>query len=169
MEILYTFIGLLVIVGIYFLTKTVKKKKAQFNKIYQIRDTAFESLAFESKIFNLQNIHREKIKINPLKIDYKTDELAAGRVVGMIESGEFSHAKMGEASKDLIMLGADTVGENLSFGYGSPKSIIAALLRSPGHKKNMLNPNYDWCGISVMKNLQNRIIVCILYGGDDEI
>ena len=37
---------------------------------------------------------------------------------------------------------------------------------SDGHRKNMLNKRYDWCGIYV-KDDGDRNYFCVIFGGDD--
>lgn len=45
------------------------------------------------------------------------------------------------------------VGENIAWGSGSratPRSVVHAWLRSPGHRRNILNPRYRELGIGVV-------------------
>jgi len=41
-----------------------------------------------------------------------------------------------------------TYGENIALGYQTEKSVIDAWMKSPGHCKNIMNPNYTEMGAS---------------------
>ena len=39
------------------------------------------------------------------------------------------------------------VGENISAGYSTPREVVAGWMNSPGHRNNILNPNYTEIGV----------------------
>jgi uncharacterized protein YkwD len=78
----------------------------------------------------------------------------------MVTAGLFSHdSPDGRDFEDRILaagyrsLGAGwTVGENIAWGTGSlatPRAITAAWMNSPGHRANVLEPDYREIGIGV--------------------
>lgn len=42
-----------------------------------------------------------------------------------------------------------TVGENIAAGQWSPEAVVAAWMASPGHRANILNPNYTEIGVGL--------------------
>ena len=42
-------------------------------------------------------------------------------------------------------------GENLAKGYSTPEETVMAWMNSPGHKANILNPNFTYIGVYVYK------------------
>lgn len=42
-----------------------------------------------------------------------------------------------------------TIGENLAAGQSSPEEVVAAWMASPGHRANILNPNYTEIGVGL--------------------
>jgi len=42
-----------------------------------------------------------------------------------------------------------TLGENLAGGQRTPESVVAAWMASPGHRQNLLNPNYTEIGVGM--------------------
>ena len=42
-------------------------------------------------------------------------------------------------------------GENIAAGQSSPQSVMESWLNSPGHRKNILNPNFEYIGIGIAR------------------
>ncbi len=41
-----------------------------------------------------------------------------------------------------------TAGENIAFGYETPRALVSAWMHSPGHRANILNPHFHRIGVS---------------------
>ncbi len=50
------------------------------------------------------------------------------------------------ATTDTFVHSGQPVGENIAAGYGSPAATVAAWMASPGHRDNILNPEYTQVG-----------------------
>ncbi|MCA1734131.1 MAG: CAP domain-containing protein, partial [Acidobacteria bacterium] len=40
-------------------------------------------------------------------------------------------------------------GENLAAGFASAKLVVAAWMRSPGHRDNLLSPSFEAVGVAI--------------------
>jgi uncharacterized protein YkwD len=45
-----------------------------------------------------------------------------------------------------------TYGENIAFGYATAAAVMQAWMNSPGHRANILNPNFTEIGVGVVAN-----------------
>jgi hypothetical protein len=41
-----------------------------------------------------------------------------------------------------------TAGENIAYGYESPRALVSAWMHSEGHRANILNPHFHRIGVS---------------------
>ncbi len=104
--------------------------------------------------------HTNKQRINnglpPLRENSQLNLTADLKSKDMDENRYFSHySPTGEGVGDLARrVGYDYIflGENLALGnFRSDKVVVEAWMASPGHRKNILNPDYEEIGISVVK------------------
>jgi uncharacterized protein YkwD len=47
-----------------------------------------------------------------------------------------------------------TYGENIAFGYATAAAVMQAWMNSPGHRANILNPNFKEIGVGAVANAQ---------------
>lgn len=59
---------------------------------------------------------------------------------------------------------ARSVAENVAEGFGSPGPNVTAWLRSPGHRKNLLNAKYTRLGIGVAYDRRGRAYTVQVFG-----
>jgi len=92
----------------------------------------------------LHNQIRETNHLPPLKESPKLTEIAK------IRSKEitvlFGHIR--PTGEKWESLGSGFRGENLSRGYGSEREVMAALMNSPAHRENILEPRFEEIGVS---------------------
>lgn len=107
----------------------------------------------ESKMLEQVNIERRKAGVAPLELDIKLQDLAREYAKDMLSRGSFSHYTPERLSPFDRMASANIsyqyAGENLAF---APDVGIAmnGLMKSQGHRENMLNPNFRRVGIGVI-------------------
>lgn len=46
-------------------------------------------------------------------------------------------------------------GENLAVHFYTPEQLVSAWMRSPGHKANILNPNFEEIGVGIASGMRN--------------
>lgn len=106
----------------------------------------------EFAMINLVNKERLKVDLPPLSYDAKLQEIARAHSADMFERGYFSHYtpeghdlafRAKAASIDFLV-----IGENLAY---APSLELAhqGLMNSPGHRANILSPDYHRIGIGV--------------------
>jgi uncharacterized protein YkwD len=103
----------------------------------------------ELKLMDLINAHRESIGLTRLEkinyISYKSSE----HNNYMMENDVVNHDFFQQRSQDLInLLGAERVGENVAYNFGTPEGVLIAWLNSPGHKDN-IEGDYTNFGVSI--------------------
>jgi uncharacterized protein YkwD len=88
----------------------------------------------------------------------KLDRSAGMKSVDIVRCDSFSHYACGRdftywiERVGFLSRGCWRAGENLAWGtgsYGTPGSIIRAWLRSPGHRRNILSPDFEQFGVGL--------------------
>ena len=116
--------------------------------------TENEYVAEEQQMLDLINEERALYDLEPLRFNAILNDVASEHSKEMIEKDYFSHysydgttfsERMENAGYDILY-----AGENIAMRY--PPDLIAAhegLMNSPGHRANILNPNYNEIGIGI--------------------
>ncbi|WP_422448484.1 CAP domain-containing protein [Thermoanaerobacterium sp. DL9XJH110] len=109
--------------------------------------------ADEQKMFDLVNAERKKAGLDPLKIDMRLVDISRKKSRDMIEKNYFGHTSptYGTPFNALKANGIayTYAGENLA-GAPTVEQAHKSLMASPGHRANILNPNYDYVGIGIV-------------------
>lgn len=106
----------------------------------------------EQQMVNLVNNARTQNNLPALKVDMQLCNVARVKSQDMIDNNYFSHysPKYGSPMDMLKSFGVNFVqaGENIA-GNQNVQSAENALMNSPEHRKNILNPDYTHIGIGV--------------------
>ncbi len=106
---------------------------------------------FEQTVFELVNVERQSRGLRPLQVDAKLFEVARLKSVDMHDKRYFSHTSPTYGSPfDMMRRFGITyrfAGENIAAGQTSPEAAVRGWMNSPGHRANILNPNYTHIGI----------------------
>ncbi|MBW4709122.1 hypothetical protein KX928_15125 [Roseobacter sp. YSTF-M11] len=120
--------------------------------------------ALEQLMLNLINEERAAVGVQPLTFDDRLNDASEDHSSWMLGSNQFSHTGVGGSSPTDRMEragfefeGAWRSGENIGWQSerGDPgleddvEQIHDSLMRSPGHRANILNPNFDEIGIGI--------------------
>lgn len=107
----------------------------------------------EQQMLNLVNQERTSRGLRALQADLEVTRLARLKSQDMINLGYFAHQSPTYGSPFDMMRSAGvtyrTAGENLA-GAASVERAHNALMNSPGHRANILNPNYTHIGIGAI-------------------
>jgi Ca2+-binding RTX toxin-like protein len=110
-----------------------------------------ENSAFEQEVLRLTNEFRQQNNLDPLSIDQNLEKAADLHTQNMANKDFFSHTgKDGSKPWDRAKTAgyeSGTIGENIAAGYTTPQSVVNGWINSPGHRANMLNPNYNEIGL----------------------
>jgi len=111
--------------------------------------TASET-SWAEQVVTWANVERVRQGLAPLR---QVPELM--RSAALHSQDMASHDFMGHTGSDgstpgdrMHRAGYDwhTYGENVAAGYGSPASVVAGWMASPGHRANILNPSFEDVG-----------------------
>lgn len=106
---------------------------------------------FEQEVLRLTNEFRQRNGLKPLVIDQSLDRAADQHSKNMAMQDFFAHTgkdssrPVDRAQKAGYESGF--VGENIAAGYRTAAEVVQGWINSPGHKANMLNPQYNEIGI----------------------
>jgi uncharacterized YkwD family protein len=110
--------------------------------------------AEEARMLQLVNEERAKAGVAPLTIDPALVKAARLKSQDMIDKNYFDHISptYGDSFKMMKTMGIQFgyAGENLA-GNPSVENAHETLMASPGHRKNILNPNYTHIGIGIVE------------------
>lgn len=106
----------------------------------------------EQQMLNLINASRSQNHLAPLKVDMELTNVARIKAQDMIDNHYFSHfsPKYGSPFDMMKAFGVNYVqaGENIA-GNQSVPNAENALMNSPGHRRNILSPNFTHIGIGI--------------------
>lgn len=119
-----------------------------------------ETAAYISEVLILTNEARSRPQscgaesfppANALELSNSLTGAAIGHAEDMARLGYFSHSSQdGRQLADRVNATGyswRTIGENIAKGQRSPKQVVAGWVNSPGHCKNIMNPNFKQIGI----------------------
>lgn len=117
----------------------------------------------EQKLLNLVNQARVKKGIRTLKVDLNLLKVARAKAEDMVKRSYFSHNSptYGSPFEMIKRFGVNykTAGENIA-GSAAVEDGFNAWLKSEGHRKNLLNSNFNYTGIAVINSkIYGKIIV----------
>lgn len=114
-------------------------------------EAAADDVDFIDEVIRLCNEEREAAGLSPLeKSDSLTDAAA-------VRAGElprkFSHTRPdGSSCFTAFPEKSKTKGENIAMGYSNPEQVVSGWMNSPGHKANILNPDFTKIGVGYNEN-----------------
>lgn len=110
--------------------------------------------AEEQQMITLVNQERVKNGVKPLQVDMQLVKVGRMKSQDMIDNHYFGHisAKYGSPFDLMKAQGItfNTAGENIA-GNWTVGAAHTALMNSPGHRSNILSPNYTKIGIGIIK------------------
>lgn len=111
---------------------------------------------FEQQVFELTNQERAKNGLSPLKANAELNYAADKYAEEMSERGVLSHTGP-DGSKpwdraEAVGYEARMMGENLAAGQRTAEQVVEGWMGSPGHRANILKPQYTDIGVGFYNN-----------------
>ena len=110
-------------------------------------------ISLAQQVLTLVNQERATAGLSPLTAHAGCDQVAYDHSWDMDYRDFFSHTNPDNASPFDRMAGAGVTytaaGENIAAGYATPAAVMTGWMNSPGHRANILNPNFTEIGIGV--------------------
>lgn len=110
----------------------------------------------ESRVIELTNLERRRNGLQDVQPDQALSGVAREKSNDMQRNQYFSHTSPTYGSPFDMMrdMGVtyNAAGENIAMGQSTPEQVVQAWMNSPGHRKNMLSPNYSHIGVGYNPN-----------------
>jgi len=107
--------------------------------------------SIEQQVVNLVNAERAKAGLKPLKADWELARVARFKSEDMRDNRYFDHNSpiYGTPFQMMKSFGINyrSAGENIAAGQTTAESVMKSWMNSPGHKKNILSPNFTHIGV----------------------
>lgn len=133
------------------LNPNVVPTNMQIGSVIRLRETAKSPASFEQQVANLVNAERAKHGLKPLLHRADIKNVAEKKAMDLIHSNYFSHNSPNYGSPfDMLRtfgISYRTAGENIAKGQKSPQEVMNAMMNSPGHRANILKPEFDSIGV----------------------
>ena len=105
----------------------------------------------EQQVLALTNEERAKAGLKPLQLDDQLMASARAKSLDMAKNHYFSHTSptYGSPFDQMKQYGVTyrAAAENIAKGQRSAKEVVQAWMDSPGHRQNILTPNFTHIGI----------------------
>jgi len=109
----------------------------------------------EKEVARLVNEERAKAGLAPLTLESKLSDVARAHSKDMAINTFFDHTNLrGESPFDRMHSAGityRTAGENIAAGQVSAEEVMISWMNSPGHRANILNPDFKYIGVGYYK------------------
>lgn len=113
--------------------------------------SAIAEKGFTEQVRALTNLERRKAGLSPLRFNAQLAAAAQAHSEDMARHRRMSHVGSNGSTAAQRIKGAGyrgrTLAENVANGHSSPEAVVSGWMRSPGHRKNILNPAYQEIGV----------------------
>lgn len=94
------------------------------------------------------NAKRDNNGLDPLTRNACLKTMARKQARRMARKGQMFHQRLGRV-QDRCDVG--WAGENVAYGFGTGKAVVKAWIKSPGHRENILRPQFESMGIAAVR------------------
>lgn len=112
--------------------------------------------SYEQKVVQLVNAERQKNGLPSLSLSSSISGVARTKSKDMADNNYFAHQSptYGSAGDMLKQFGVSysAWGENIASGQRSPEAVVNAWMNSPGHRANILSPDFNKIGVGYVTN-----------------
>ena len=127
----------------------------------------FAMSRWERAIVQLTNEERKKRKLPPLKPNPKLFAAARQHSIHMARRQQMAHELDGSVPHQRVAEAgyhARSLGENVAFGQRSPRQVVQTWMKSPGHRKNILNRRFTEIGVGVARSRRGLLYFTQVFG-----
>ncbi|MBQ9552788.1 MAG: SafA/ExsA family spore coat assembly protein [Clostridia bacterium] len=112
--------------------------------------------SYEREVIRLVNEARASYGLKPLTENWELSRVARYKSQDMRDRHYFSHTSPTYGSPfEMIKafgLSYRTAGENIAYGYRTPKAVVDGWMNSSGHRANILNASFTQIGVGYVPN-----------------
>lgn len=110
---------------------------------------------YEKQVIRLTNQERTSRGLQALQVDLQLSKVAGIKARDMRDRGYFAHQSPTYGSPFEMMeqfgISYTYAGENIAAGQRTPQEVVQAWMNSPGHRRNILSPNYTHIGVGFVR------------------
>lgn len=128
------------------------------------------------ELISLTNKEREEAGFTPLVLSPELNEAAQNKAKDMFEKGYWAHNSPDGITPWSYIINSGYryiyAGENLARDFNDTQGVVEAWMASPGHRDNILSPNYQDIGFAVVNGKidgQETTLVVQLFGSRKEL
>lgn len=109
----------------------------------------------QGELLALVNVRRQQAGIAPLRLNSHLSQAAQRHVEDLSRQGAISHVGS-DGSTLRVRIEAtgypwSAIGENVAMGQTSPEAVMTAWMGSPGHRQNILSPEFSDLGLGYVE------------------
>lgn len=116
---------------------------------YNQRSPEDWEIEYANEVFRLTNIERVKEGLPEFKKTSGLDDAANIRAWEVLV--DYSHTRPDGRKFSTVLTETGikwrSCGENIAAGQSTPEEVVNAWMNSPGHRANILNPDYEYLGV----------------------
>ncbi|GGS58564.1 hypothetical protein GCM10010156_16540 [Planobispora rosea] len=117
--------------------------------------------AEENEVVRLTNIERQKGGCGPLKHDPQLNKAAHDHSATQAARNQMTHQFPGgpdfvQRIRNAGFTGGSAFAENVAWNQRTPDAVVAAWMKSPGHRANIMNCKYNLIGAGMVKNTKGE-------------
>ncbi len=155
----FTLTGFMLIFCAVFLTScskdNIEDEVTPYNQVVT-KKAEYTYNAIEVEILEDLNIYRKALGLSELKPLAELSVESEDHNEYMIDKGAVSHENFSQRASYLMNeVGAQSVSENVAYGYRTADAVVNAWLKSKGHKDN-IEANHTHFGISVRQDAEGK-------------
>jgi uncharacterized YkwD family protein/spore coat assembly protein SafA len=109
----------------------------------------------EQQVAQITNRYRAQNGLQAVTFDWQLARVARYKSVDMRDKGYFSHTSPTYGSPFTMIknfgINYTRASENIAAGQRTPEEVVQAWMNSPGHRKNILDPNVTRIGVGYAK------------------
>lgn len=116
-----------------------------------------------SRLIDLHNESREKsawFNLPLLSENSKLTKYAQNWAERMAQENDMRHSSI----KDIMSMGFSRAAENIAYGQKDEESVMRTWLRSPGHRRNIMNKHYTEIGAGFYYSDTELLYWCVCFG-----
>jgi len=117
----------------------------------------------EGQVAHLVNQERARAGLKPLTLKPDLSKVAETKSQDMVNKEYFSHQSPTYGSPFDMMkrfnINYRTAGENIAQGQRTPGEVMDSWMKSPGHRQNILNPQYDSIGVGEVNKTWTQMFI----------
>lgn len=121
--------------------------------------------AFKAEVIRLINIERKKNGVAEL---IQMDAVGTIAEIRGKESAELFQHTRPNGTRCFTVFAEHTLryraaGENLAYGFKTPAAVVTGWMNSPGHRRNVLDPDFRYIGVGCFTNPMGVLYCATLY------